>query len=252
LSATVQGQDETFTFAPGTFRFGGEVKEAMDRNTVTGTAQLRYGITNKTTLLLTADALEDNFFSQPVDSPRVRQSYRYLGGVELGSRALVSGKLLFGMRQFPGTLAQGSPPYQGPVLSADLVLPLRFVRLRFQGDRDVQYAGSLVDVGPLRYRNAFIYDRYRGEALFGLPLSLSAVVSGGFENADYLLPYPYPDAFHLSSRTDHRWVADGGLARQLGERIRIGAHVQWVRRVSTLALYSYQGIRYGVSAEFIP
>jgi hypothetical protein len=252
FSATAQWGDEVLTFAPGTFRLGGFVKEAMDRNTLAGTAQLRYAVTHKTTFVLSADALDDRFFSQPIDTPRVRQSYRYLAGVELGARALVSGKLLLGMRQFPGTLAQGSPPYEGPVISADLSLPLRSVRLRVQGDRDVQYAGSLVAVGPLRYRNAFIYDRYRGEASLGLPLGLVGVLSAGFENARYLLPYPYPDAFHLSSRVDHRWMAGGGLSRQLGDQVRIGAHVQWVRRVSSLALFSYEGVRYGLSAEIIP
>jgi hypothetical protein len=251
-SATVQGGNEVLTFAPSTFRLGGFVKEAMDRNSLVGTAQLRYAVTRKTTLVLSADALEDRFFSQPLDSPRVRQSYRYLAGVELGPRALVSGKLLLGMRQFPGTLAHGSPPYEGPVILADLTIPLRVARLRVQGDRDVQYAGSLVAVGLLRYRNAFVYDRYRGEASFGLPLGLVGVLSAGFEKARYLLPYPYPDAFHLQDRVDHRWMAGGGLARQFGDQVRVGAHVQWARRVSSLALFSYEGVRYGLSAEIIP
>jgi hypothetical protein len=252
FSATAQGADDVLTFAPSVFRLGGFVKEAMDRNTLTGTAQLRYMLTHKTTFVVSADALDDRFFSQPITTPRVRQSYRYLAGVELGPKALVTGKLLVGMRQFPGTLAQGSPPYEGPVVSADLALPLRHVRLRVQGDRDVQYAGSLVAVGPLRYRNAFIYDRYRGEAALALPLGLIGVVSAGFENARYLLPYPYPDVFHLNRRVDHRWMAGGTLARQLGDQVRVGAHVQWVRRVSSLALFSYEGVRYGVSAEIIP
>jgi hypothetical protein len=252
FSATGEGGDETITFAPGVFRLGGFVKEAMDRNTLTGTVKLRYALTNRTTLVVSGDALEDRFFSQPLDSPRVRQSYRYMGGVELGARAAVSGKLMVGFRQFPGTLAQGSPPYEGPAISADLSLPLRVVRLRVQGERDVQYAGSLVAVAGLRYRNAFIYDRYRAEAALGLPLRLIGVLSAGFENASYLLPYPYPDAFHLEDRTDHRWMAGAGLTRQLGDQVRLGAHVQWVRRVSTLALFSYQGVRYGLSAEIVP
>jgi len=252
FSATAQAADEVVTFAPGVFRLGGFVKEAMDRDTLTGTAQIRFALTHKTTLVLSADALEDRFFSQPLDTPRVRQSYRYLGGVELGPRALLSGKLLVGLRRFPGTLAQGSPPYEGPVVSADLVLPLRRARLRFQGDRDVQYAGSIVAVGALRYRNAFIYERYRGEASLGLPLGLAFILTAGFENARYLLPYPYPDAFHLNRRVDHRWMAGGGLFCQLGDQVRVGAQAQWVRRVSSLALFSYEGVRYGLSAEIIP
>jgi hypothetical protein len=252
FSATVQGADEVLRFEPGTFRLGGFVKEAMDRNTLTGTVQLRFAATNRTTVVLSADALEDRFFSQPLGTPRERQSQRYLGGLEFGPRAVITGKLLVGFRKFPGTLAQGSPPYEGPVVSVDLSWPLRRVRLRVQGDRDVQYAGSLVFVGPLRYRNAFIYDRYRGEASFALPASFYLVLNVGFENADYLLPYPYPDSFHLADRSDHRYTGGGLLFRQLGERARIGAHVQWARRVSTLGLFSYEGVRYGLSMEIVP
>jgi hypothetical protein len=252
FSATAQGGNEVLTFAPAAFRLGGFVKEAMDRNTLTGTGQLRFALTNRTTLVVSAEALEDRFFSQPLDSPRVRQSQRYLAGFELGERALVTGRLLAGFRKFPGTLAHGSPPYEGPVISADLALPLRTARLRFIGERDVQYAGSLVAVGTLRYRNAFVYERYRGEATFGLPLGLLGVLDAGFENARYMLPYPYPDVFHLSRRVDHRWTAGGALLRQLGDRARLGAHVQWARRVSSLPLFSYEGVRYGLSAEIIP
>ena len=47
-------------------------------------------------------------------------------------------------------------------------------------------------------------------------------------------------------------MAAGGLARQLGDAVRVGGHVAWARRVSTLALFSYQGLRYGLTAEVIP
>jgi hypothetical protein len=162
--------------------------------------------------------------------------------------------VLVGMREFPGTLAQGSPPYRGPIGSADLTLPLgRVAHLRFQKMRDVLYASSLVEMDQVRYRNAFIYQRYWGEAFLPLsPKGLAAVLSGGFEEARYLLPYPYLSPFRLADRVDHRFTAGAGLVQRLGDSVRIGGHVFWARRVSSLPSFSYEGLRYGVSAEIVP
>lgn len=253
-SLTARATGAVVTFSPGSFRLGGDIKEALDRNTLTATGQLRHTLTPRTTLVVSADVLEDRFTSQPPDLPRVRRSYRYLGGLELGERARVSGKLLAGVRQFPGTLEQGSPPYTGPTVACDLTLPLGHnAHLQFQGLRDVLYASSLVELGELHYRNAFVYGRYWGEAF--LPLTqggLATQLSVGFETADYLLPHPYLQPGFFADRVDHRFTAGAGLTQRLGSTLRVGGHVFWARRVSTLALFSYDGLRYGVSAELIP
>lgn len=253
LSATAQGTSEVYQFAPGEFRLGGDIKEAMDRNTLTATGQVRYALTSRTTLVVSADAIEDRFLSDPVPATRVRQSYRYMGGVELGARAFVTGRLLLGMREFPGAPDEGSPSYQGPVVSADLAFPVgRAGRLRLMGDRDVFYASSLVDVGPVRYRNGFVLERWAAEALLALPGSLIALVGAGFEEATYLFPYPYPNDHVFSQRVDHRYTATFGLNRRLGETLRVGGYLSWARRVSSLPLFSYEGLRYGLNAEITP
>lgn len=252
LSATGQVSGEVLTYAPGRLRLGGEIKAAMDRNTLTGTGQIRYALTPRTTLLASGDALEDRFFSQPPSVPRQRRSYRALGGVELSERAAVAGRLLIGVRNFPGTLAQGSPPYTGPVGIADLTLPLRAVRLRAEFERDVSYASSLVAVGSLRYRNAFILERYNLEAAVGLPFRLLGVASAGFSEARYLLPYPYPRPSILSSRTDHLWTGSATVVRRVGESLRMGGYLSRARRVSSLPLFSYEDTRYGFTMEILP
>ncbi|HVQ32222.1 MAG TPA: hypothetical protein VMV21_21660, partial [Vicinamibacteria bacterium] len=156
-------------------------------------------------------------------------------------------------RDFPGTLEQGSPPYRGPVLSADLTWPVGpSVRMRVSGDRDVLYASSLVSVGTLHYRNAYIYHRYLGEIVADLPLQCIAFLSAGFEEADYLLPYPYPTSFLLNDRVDHRYTLGATLLRRLGDSVRVGGHVAWARRVSSLQPFSYEGLSYGLTAEVRP
>jgi hypothetical protein len=254
VSATATGRGEVFTFAAGTLRLGGAIKEAMDRNTLKGALELRYALTSKTTAVAAFEEQEDRFFSQPLDvPPRRRRSRRYLAGVELGARAAVSGKLLAGVRDYPGTLADGSPPYRGPVLAADLTLPVgERLRLRGVAERDVRYASSLVAIDRLRYRNAFVSARYEGHVLADLPLRLVGLASAGYEDARYLLPYPYPDPSVLADRRDHRYTAGFGLSRRFGDSVRIGGHVSWARRVSTLPLFSYEGLRYGLDAEVLP
>lgn len=254
LSVRMEARGDVFTFAPGQFRLGGAVQEAMDRNTLSGRGQVRYALTSRTALIASGEALEDRFISQPVDAPkRIRRSYRYLGGVEFSQRALVSGRLLAGLRDFPGTLADGSPSYRGPALLADLTLPIRQrARLHAVGERDVYYASSLVQLDALRYRNAFVLTRYQGELAFELPLALMGLASAGFERSRYLLPYPYPDATRLADRRDHRWTAGVGVSRRLGHSVRVGGHLGWTRRVSSLPFFSYEGLRYGLNAEVLP
>jgi hypothetical protein len=218
--------------------------------------QIRYAVTNRTDLIVAGEAVEDRFFSQRGPTPRTRRSYRALGGFEVreaASKRTPSGKVLAGMREFPGTLAQGSPPYQGPVVAAELSIPLgRLGLLRTIGERDVRFASSLVDLGALRYRNAFVYQRFQAEQLFGLPLRAMALVSGGFEQARYLLPYPYLSRTFLADRVDHRWTGRLGIVRRFGDSMRMGGHVAWARRVSSLPLFSYEGLTYGLTAEVTP
>ena len=254
LSLRVVGRTEVAQFAPGVFRLGGFVQEAMDRHTLSGRAEVRYALTNRTALLASAEGFEDRFFSQPTNSPHpIRDSFRYLAGFEFERPALLSGRLLAGVRDFSGPLAKGSPSYTGPAILADLVIPIRN-RMRLHGAalRDVRHASSLVDIDDLRYRNAFVSSSYQGDVSFDLPLELIGVVSGGFEEARYLLPYPYPDRNHLANRTDHRWTAGAGLLRRFGGQVRIGGHVDWARRVSTLPFFSYEGLRFGLTAEVLP
>jgi Putative beta-barrel porin 2 len=256
VTTTLRGSGESLDFAAGTLRNGQDIKEALDRETVTVGGDLRYELTPRTDLVVSADRAEDRFVSEPAEFPRSRESYRALGGFELResvSGRVPYGRLVAGVREFPGTLEQGNPSYTGPVGSGEIVWPVgRLARLRAGADRDVLYASSVVDLGTLRYRNGLVLTRYVGEALAPLPGRLVLLASGGFEQARYLLPYPYPDQLTLAPRLDHRWSGSLALSRRFGEVFRAGGFVTWARRVSNLPLYSYQGLTYGLNAEVTP
>lgn len=271
ISVTGIGTSRVYRFESSLLR-GVDVREALDRNTLSATVEGRVALTNLTTLLLSAEGIEDRFLSAglsatpslilavPTSDPlgakdltpsRRVQSFRYLGGFEFGQRAFINGKVLAGYRGFPGTGGQAAPAYRGPALSIGATLPLmRLGRLAISADRDVNFAATSTAVGENRLRNTYVSSRYAGQFSFELPFDLTGRASAGYEQ----LRYVFPDraAAGYVRRADNQYLFGGSLLRRFGDSLRIGGTVAWVRRVSTIETGSYQGLRYGVQAEVIP
>ena len=199
----------------------------MDRNTVSALGQIRYALSRRTTLVVSGEALEDRFFSQPATLPPERQSYRCSRGL----RVRRAGRRLgppprWGFASSPAPWPRAAHPTRAPWSPRTSRGPSSsFARLHVTGDRDVLYASSLVDVGTLRYRNAFVYHRYLGEVVLDLPLECLGFFSAGFEESDYLLPYPYPTATSLIDRVDHRYTVGMASYAAWATRLRVG----WAR-----------------------
>jgi Putative beta-barrel porin 2 len=258
FSLTGQAGGEILDFQEGLLRTGSSVKSSLDRNSVAVGGQLRVGIRPRTGLIASAEALEDKFVSQEFDLPRTHRSYRYLAGFDVRESTttrLPYGRVLIGVREFPDTIAGRSPFYRGPAITALVEVPMgTALRMRGALERDVVFASSVVSVRDLHYRNAYIYKRYEGRATVAMPAHTDLLLSGGFEEANYLLPYPYPDSSSVAlfDRLDHRWTASAGLIWKYKDSFRIGGHVSWVRRVSSLPIFGYEGTVYGIGAEVIP
>jgi hypothetical protein len=248
VSATVFGTGHVYEYGSFVVR-GVNIKENLDRNELTGTAQIRYVLSRRTTLVGSADAIEDRFLSQPRAASRVSRSYRYLGGFEFGEKALIRGKLLAGIREFPAS--SSAPSYRGPALATSLTLPLLHYGLgTVVAERDIYFALFPTTLGPDRFRNTYVSTRFGGEAAVGLPFALFGRANFGFEEAKYLLPYLVEGAF--GRRVDHLWTAGASVLRSFRAGIRVGGTIQWGRRVSSFPIFSYQGLRYGVQAEVVP
>jgi hypothetical protein len=249
VSVTVFGTGRVYEYGSFVVR-GANVKESLDRNELTGTAQVRYVLSRRTTLVGSADAIEDRFLRQPRAVSRVSRSYRYLGGFEFGEKALIRGKLLAGIREFPTSLS--APSYRGPALATSLTLPLLHFGLgTVVAERDIYFALTpTTTLGPDRFRNTYVSTRFGGEAEVGLPFALFGRANFGFEEAKYLLPYLVEGAF--GRRIDHLWTAGASVLRSFRAGVRVGGTIQWGRRVSSFPAFSYQGLRYGVQAELVP
>jgi hypothetical protein len=248
VSATVSGTGRVYEYA-SLLVDGVNVKESLDRNELTGTAQLRYALTPRTTLVGSAEVIEDRFLRQTRAVSRVSRSYRYLAGFEFGEKAILHGKLMAGIREFPES--GSAPSYRGPALATSLSFPLlRYGLLTAVAERDIRYALTPARLGPERFRNTYVSTRFGGEALLDLPLALIGRANFGLEEAKYLLPYPVGDA--LGPRVDHLWTAGASLLRSFRAGVRFGGTIQWGRRVSSFPGFSYEGLRYGVQAELVP
>lgn len=248
LSLGVSGTGRVYEFA--SLLVGAvNVKENLDRNELTGNAQVRYAMTRRTTLVVSADTIEDRFLSQPRSASRLSRSYRYLGGFEFGEKALIRGKVLAGVRRFP--TSGSAPRYQGPALAVSTAIPLlHYGYMTLIAERDIYYALSPVFVASDRFRNTYVSTRLSGEAVLNLPFSLFGRGTLGLEQAKFLLPYARGDAF--VPRVDHLWTASASVLRAFRTGVRVGGTIQWARRVSSFPTHSYEGLRYGVQAEIVP
>jgi putative beta-barrel porin BBP2 len=246
VSASVSGTSRTFS-SERLVVDGQDVSESLDRNSLIGGVQARYAITRRTSLLTSAEVIEDRFPEQAFGVSRLARSFRYLAGVELGRRALLRGRILGGLREFAGAATSAAPAYRGPVLSMSADLPVAGrARLTGIAERDVYYAAIGIRTQTEQLRNAYVLKRYAGSAFVILPLDLIGQASFSWEGARYVRPVAG------GIRADHLWSAGAGLFRRAGRSARVGAAVAWSRRVSNVPGFSYEGLRYGLQAEIVP
>jgi hypothetical protein len=246
------GEARSYRYDSNPLTAGGDALTAasLNRNNRTGQLEARYGLTTLTTAVASAELIEDEFAaSRP--SLSTTRSYRYLGGFEFGEKALLTGRVLAGMRIFPVDSSGSLPSYRGPALQAEVVLPIRGSgRLAGSALRDVYVSATPAYSAGDRLRNTYVLTSLKATLDYGLPLDLIGRVSAGFDDAKYLQPVLYGGV--AFPRQDHLYSVGGRLLRSFGESLRIGVTCTYFRRVSTVPGQSYDRWLYGFSAELIP
>jgi hypothetical protein len=246
LSAGVEGREQHYLF--GSHLLGTrDVRDALDRRTRTAAAGLRYALTPRTTMVASAELIEDRFLR---DVSEVR-SYRYLGGFEFSPRALIRGRVLAGLREFPAS-AGGAPSYRGPALVVDASIPfLRWALLSARAESDVFYSAASVRSLVERLRDTSVYRRYRLELAAGLPLELLATTFVERNEARSVLPVPV-DGGGVVTRVERVHSVGGSLLRRFGANLRLGGGVTWSRRRGPFVEDSFDQLVYGVQGLLIP
>lgn len=224
--------------------------DRLNRDSLAGQLAARWRLTGRTTAVASADVIEDEF-SASLSALRTTRSYRYLGGFEFGEKALLQGRLMVGLRDFPASSSGSLPSYRGLALQAGLVLPVG-TRARLSGafSRDVQVSAIPLATTTERGRNAFVQENFQVSADVALPLSFIARPSAGLVRADYLIDSL--ENGRLVPRADHLYTVGGTLLRAVTDNLRVGGTVSYFRRVSTISGASYDRWTYGLSAELVP
>ena len=234
---------QTLGFEAGVSVRGEDVRGSLDREATTTSATLQYALSPRTTLVASADVLDDRF-TVPSGFPDESRSYRYLAGFQFQAGALLTGGVRAGLRDVPERADQAAPGYSGLSLAVDTSLPLgERARLALLATRDLGYAVARAEGGR---RNTFVSFLYGGTLTVELPLSLLARGSLSFERADYVLTYGALD------REDEVRVAGLALMRSFGPSFRVGGNVEWARRESNLPGSGYERRSFGLTAEYTP
>jgi hypothetical protein len=247
-SLLLRGSQVATTFDASTLT-AGVVKASLDRTSTLAGAELRIGITNRTSLLLSSELARDHFVNETLGGEA--KSRRHLAGLEMGLAALVSGQLLFGVQEFPEGADQGAPPRRDLAVEAKLSMPT-FPLGRLEGGyrRTVGYAARPADVGGTAQRNTFLSGRWEARLARELPESLIGRLEWSRETTGYSLPYV--TASGETVRDEHYRSIGLSLLRAFGRNLRLGGQVVRYRRDSTLPGADFASTTYGFQGEWVP
>lgn len=219
-----------------------DVAQALNRDSDAASLAARFTLTPLTTFVLRSEVQHDRFeFSAVRDS----NSISVLPGFEFKPSALISGVVLVGLRSF-NALDQSVPDYTGLIGQIDARYIFREATLfSVLADRDVVY--SIDEAQPYYVQSAAIVSMTQ-------TLGLNWFVVGriGETRLDYRGSVAAPDALAPAGgdRADRVLLRGFGVGRRLGEEIRLGLDVNYMRRRSTVRASEYEGYRFGGSITY--
>ena len=227
------------------------VKAQLDRDSVVWRGALRYKITPLTDVVALAEKVDDTFLVAP-PGRATTTSYRYLAGFEFGEKAFITGRFVGGVRDIPDDSAGSVEPYTGPAFQASITTPfLQRFRLGLGYVRDVYYSstGGRLEEGIVR--NTYTDGLLSANLDIDVPFELVLRLTGGYENAQYLRPFPVPGEGFIDRR-DQSYTGGVSLLRRIGENALIGLTALHTRRESNYPGASYSRWQYGLQGSVNP
>jgi hypothetical protein len=245
MTARVSQRQMTSLYAQGAQVQDFAVNSALDRETLTRTAEVNVPLTRRTTFVPWVDFVQDRFLSgAPTTDSRV-DSQRFAAALEFTEKAFVAGRVALGVRRFGPR--EGVAPYQGLYAAVDVGIPLPLANLLQLGaTRDVAFTVTPAAAEGIQ-RNTAIESTYRADLRFPLPAAFFGRASAAYSTFDYLLP-TLQDGVAID-RKDEGWGVGGALLRRFGSHVSVGGMVQRSNRHSTLPGHSYRGMIYGATGE---
>jgi hypothetical protein len=245
LSLALTGATLDTNFADDVF-LGTSLREALNRNSRSVAAVTRWQATPLTTVALRADILEDRFPYSPV---RDNDSVRIMPGIELESRALISGSAYVGIRK-SRTLNSAMPEFQGVVASARLRSTLAgSTRIEVRTERDINYSIDLLQPYYVATGYGVSVSRHLGgrfDVTAGTEQYRHRYRQLGAVSPPMLEPSP-----RAPQRADTIHSYSASLGYRLGTAGRIGfGGTYWSRDSNAQDLYTYNGLRLGTTITY--
>jgi hypothetical protein len=241
LRLDVEARRRRFDFGEGEHG-SDEVAQALNRDSDAASLAARFILTPLTTFVVRSEVQRDQFEFLRV---RDNDSISVLPGFEFKPSAMISGTVLVGFRSFEAR-DEIVPDYAGLIGQIDARYIFRESTLfNVVADRDVVY--SIDDQQPYYVMNSGLLSMTQ-------TLGLNWFVVGriGETRLDYRGFISAPDAAAPpgSDRTDRLLLRGVGFGRRLGEEVRVGFDVNYVRRRSTNTASAYEGYRFGGSISY--
>ena len=232
-SIDAEYKQQTFDYSVG--KFGDSlVATALNRDSETTTLAGNFELTSLTTLTVRADRRLDRFDFTPA---RDSDSYRVMPGLQFQPSAMLSGSAFVGYRKFR-TLAADMPDFSGVVAQVQLkFVALDMFRIVGEVTRDVEYSLDLEE-------SFFVSTASGVEVTQALGLYWDVVGRVRRHQLAYR-----PTAGH-DGRVDRAWQTGVGLGRRLGDQMRVGLDVDYVKRDSSTPARAFDGFRVGGSVSY--
>lgn len=209
--------------------------EALNRDTDRATVEGRVELTPLTSISVKAESIRDRFVFSPA---RDSDSIRVMPGVTFQPFAVISGSAFVGYRRFD-TLSPAVPDFSGVVASVELrYVVLDVFRIVGQVKRDLDYSLDLNE--PF-----FVSTSVGAEVLQAIGLNWDIV--GRVRRGALAYQEAAPGQ---PGRTDRMYLVGTGVGRRLGQDLRIGFDVDYVKRTSALQSRTFEGLRFGGSLTY--
>jgi hypothetical protein len=220
---------------PDAVVFGADLGQQLDRNITSFNATFRMALTPLTTFAVKSTLERDRFDSVAV---RNTNSLSVVPGFEFKPDARVSGRVYVGLKAVR-PLSPIVPPFTGVVASAALSwLARETTRIDGKVDRDVDY--SIDESTPLFLATAV--NVTVTQILIG---HVDAIGRVGRTFLSYQNVLSSVGAAPLAGRTDRTNTVGSGLGYRFRIDARVGFEADYVRRISALDGFSYNGWQFG-------
>ncbi len=217
---------------------GTYLSEILNRQAKALTGQIRYKLTPLTTLTLSAAIERERFDESP---ERDNNGFRLLPGVELASRALITGKAQVGYRQL-NMLSPAIPDFEGVVAAVSLgYLLAGATRFAVGVDRDVQYSYEID-------QPYYVLTGVTGSITRIVGLGWDVVVRGANQRLAYRDTANVPES--AAGRVDRVVSWGGGVGYRLSQGARVGFNADYYSRRSPIYERTYEGLRAGLAVTY--